>query len=258
METNQFDRRRRLLPLAVLLAGVVGAGGALLAPSGGREPAVLATASGTKTVGAPGHAVDAEAEAESESEGEAPGPAEAEAPPEPTPATLPLARPATATPARTTQPSVPATIPVVPAPAPAPAATTEPASWAITREPADNAVTVYLREAPDQSAVASSVAEGLDVDDVRIELHVAPRLGSSMPVSLVLENRGTQPISLTNGCVGTVSARGGPGGERSLSLSCDKVGDVAPGEVVRLEGVFDFVSPGDYAVGAWITVTRNA
>jgi hypothetical protein len=254
METNQFDRRRRLLPLAVLLAGVVGAGGTLLAPSGGREPAVLATASGTKTFGAPGHAVDAKAEAPAPAEAEA----EAEAPTEPTPATRPLARPATATAARTTEPSVPATIPVVPTPASAPVATTEPASLAITREPADNAVTVFLREAPDQSAVASSVAEGLDVDDVRIELHIAPRLGSSMPVSLVLENRGAQPISLTNGCVGTVSARGGPGGERSLALSCDKVGDVAPGEVVRLEGVFDFVSPGDYAVGAWITVTRNA
>lgn len=133
-----------------------------------------------------------------------------------------------------------------------------PASTVTRVEQADSAVRVHLAQDPDDTAVASSVGPSEGFDDVRVHLDVIlPQEGTALRVAVVVENRRSERLAFPDGLTGVVTATRDGGVAATATLSSD-VAEVAPGEIVSIEGVIDFGAPGDYDLGVEVETSTPA
>ncbi|HYD09752.1 MAG TPA: PilZ domain-containing protein [Acidimicrobiales bacterium] len=149
----------------------------------------------------------------------------------------------------TVAPPVAAVEPAAPAPStetPAPAAPVAPRA-----EQADNGVTVHLAEDPAETVVASQVGPSAGVDQVRIQLDVIPeQQGTTLPIAVVIENRGDVPLEFRDGLTTTVAATRAGSTVTEVVLRDAAVTSLAPGARHELLGTIDLGSPGQYALTA--------
>ena len=229
-------RRRGLAVLAgALVAGLVVAGGAYVASRSGDDaerPASVPAASTSPSV--------------------ATGPAPIDAPPRVTPS------PATTTP--TAAPSVsapPAPRPSATPPPPAPAAGTQapaPAAPASRVEHTDDLTRVVVGETAEDTSVRTTTRPSPEGDDVRMQLSVTPEPdGTTLPVSVRIENRSSETLRFFDGLRVTVTADR-DGASAATAMLASDVREVAPGESVTVDGFLDFGATGEYDVSATTTV----
>lgn len=238
------SRRRGMLLLAAgIAAGMVVAAGAIVATrdTGGGDdvaPAAAATAAPASEV-AP---IDAQ-------------PRVAVASPEVAPGRQVVTNAPASTPAPVAAPS-PASDDARPAPAPAPAEQTPTPTSTARVEHADNTVFVELGSSAEDTAVTSTMGPSAEGDHVRMQLHVTPEPdGTTLPVAVTLENRGDETVRFEDGFRATITASQGGAPTATTTLTAGEITEVAPGEVVTVEGVFDFGATGDYDVVVAVDVS---
>lgn len=153
----------------------------------------------------------------------------------------------------------PAATPAPIAPPAAESATppTEPAPASAARvERADNTVLVELGSSAEETSVTSTMGPSPEGDVVRLQLHVTPEPdGTTLPIALTLENRGTETVTFEGGFRATVTASQDGAASAATALTSETVTEVAPGEVVTVEGVLDFGATGTYDVTAAVEVS---
>lgn len=168
--------------------------------------------------------------------------------PTPEPATV------TVTPAATTTPDGAD----APAPAAAPAAPpTDPAPSSTARvERADNSVFVELGSSAEETSVTSTMGPSAEGEVVRVQLHVTPEPdGTTLPIAVTIENRGSDTLRFESGFRATVTASQDGAAAATTTLTSEAVTELAPGEVVTVEGLLDFGATGAYDVTAAVDVS---
>lgn len=182
------------------------------------------------------------------------GPSTSSAPPE-TALTVVTTAPPTAPPstaAPTPSADVPASPPTTGAP-PSPTATSP--ATATHSESADNYVSVVLGTTSEDTAVSSFMGPSEGVDRVRMQVHLTPEPdGTALPVAVTVENRGEETLRFPDGLTAFVSATRDGAVAGSTTLTAANITELAPGELVSVEGMLDFGATGEYAVAAQVDV----
>lgn len=165
-----------------------------------------------------------------------------------------------AAPMQSAPPATPATSPATDASvaptttgaAPAPTAV----QTATRSESADNALSVILGTSPEDTAVSSSMGPSQGVDHVRVQLHVTPEPdGTALPVGVTVENRGTETLRFPDGLQAVISATRDGAVVAATTLTGAAITEVAPGQLVSVEGMLDFGATGEYDVAAQVDVS---
>ena len=178
-----------------------------------------------------------------------------DAPPTPAPVVATtVAAPAAAVPP-TPEPAPTAVAAADPAPSPPPAPASTPTAAPVHSEPADNAVTVILGTSPEDTAVSSSMGPSPGVDELRVQLHVTPEPnGTALPVAVTIENRGAETLRFPDGLQAVISATRDGAVAGTTTLTAADITEIAPGQLVSLEGMLDFGATGEYDVAAQVDV----
>ena len=166
----------------------------------------------------------------------------------PEPAIVTVSPAATPTPGGADAPA-PVTRPAAPPADPVPSSTAR-------AERADNTVFVELGSSAEETSVTSTMGPSAEGDFVRVQLHVTPEPdGTTLPIAVTIENRGDETLRFEGGLRATVTASQDGVAAATTTLTSEAVTELAPGEVVTVEGVLDFGATGAYDVIAAVDVS---
>jgi hypothetical protein len=190
-------------------------------------------------------------------------PATAEAVPEASAAVSAVAPPVapvvatTAAPVAAPAPMQPVQRAVAPPDAP-PAADPAPAPPAAAThvEHADNLVHVTLGTTAEDTSASSFVGPSEGVDRFRVQLNVTPEPdGTSLPLQVTFENRGDTTVTFADGFHAIITSTRDGVAVATATFVTD-ITEVAPGEVIAVEQLFDFGSTGEHDLTVDVDVTE--
>lgn len=141
--------------------------------------------------------------------------------------------------------------------APAPVTAAPPRAAVSRTERADNLVQVTLGTTADDTAISSFVGPSDGVERVRVQLNVTPEPdGTSLPLEVTLENRGEEALVFPDGFDTTIAATRDGVVVATATFTATGITEVAPGQLVRVGGLFDFGATGDYDLTVEVPVAE--